>query len=115
MVVEEATMLEFKDGCVNLKVAPDLMTAAAGVQEDIRQLIARTWGRTVRVEFAQAHVTAQAITGDPPSRNGAENSIQDGPVQGPTLTVANATDNPLIAKAIELFGAKVLGVYPRQK
>ncbi len=130
MVVEEATMVEFKDGCVNLKVAPDLMTAASAMQEDIRQLIARTWGRPVRIEFAQplgggaaagvatatgqlAGVSVEAGNGAP--RNGAETPLPETVFQGPNLTVANATDNPLIAKAVELFGAKVLGVYPRQK
>lgn len=116
MVVEEATLIEFKDGCVNLKVAPDLMTAASAMQEEIRQLVGRTWGRTVRIEFAQVQADPQAVAAPAVlAGSGAETGSQDVLAQGPNLTVANATDNPLIAKAVELFGAKVLGVYPRQK
>lgn len=115
MVIEEATLVEFKDGCVNLKVAPDLMTAASGVQEDIRQLIARAWGRAVRLEFAQHAAPAPLASGNDTALNGTQSSQGETPAQGPSLTVANATENPLIAKAVELFGAKVLGVYPRQK
>lgn len=112
MVVEEATMLEFKDGCVSLKVATDLMTAASGVQEDIRQLISRAWGRPVRLEFAQPAAAAEPA---PSPEKSAPAAPEVAAALGPSLTVANATDNPLIAKAVELFGAKVLGVYPRQK
>lgn len=115
MVIEEATLVEFKDGCVNLKVAPDLMTAAAGVQEDIRQLIARAWGRTVRLEFTQPAAPVATAPGDAGARNGTQTPEPEAPAHGPSMTVANATENPLIAKAVELFGAKVLGVYPRQK
>lgn len=116
MVVEEATMLEFKDGCVSLNVAQDLMTAASAMQEEIRQLVGRTWGRPVRIEFAQPVVAQAAQTMLAPAAQGAaEGEVKDVQAQGPNLTVANATDNPLIAKAVELFGAKVLGVYPRQK
>lgn len=112
MVVEEAEMVGFKDGCVSLKVPPDLLTAGAGVQEDIRQLIARTWGRTVRVEFERTQLAVPAAGA---GEIGSAGAATDGMAPEPTLTVANATDNPLIAKAVELFGAKVLGVYPRQK
>ena len=116
MVVEEATLIEFKDGCVNLKVAPDLMTAASAMQEEIRQLVGRTWGRTVRIEFAQVQLASPSAAGSvAPALAGAVTESQDAQALGPNLTVANATDNPLIAKAVELFGAKVLGVYPRQK
>jgi len=115
MVVEEATLLEFKDGCVNLKVAPDLMTAASAMQEEIRQLVGRTWGRPVRIEFAQVQAAPQVVAAAVPGGAGTVTESQDVQAQGPNLTVANATDNPLIAKAVELFGAKVLGVYPRQK
>lgn len=117
MVVEEAIMLEFKDGCVSLKVAADLMTAASGVQEDIRQLISRAWGRRVRLEFAQpVAATTRATQGEASPSSDAPAAVAAViATQGPNLTVANATDNPLIAKAVELFGAKVLGVYPRQK
>lgn len=115
MVVEETTMLEFKDGCVNLKVAQDLMTAASAVQEEIRQLVGRTWGRAVRIEFAKETPPAAAVVAVA-AQGGAENETKDASgTAGPNLTVANATDNPLIAKAVELFGAKVLGVYPRQR
>jgi hypothetical protein len=30
------------------------------------------------------------------------------------MTVSSATEHPLIARAVELLNAKVLGVYPRQ-
>ncbi|MBX3388402.1 MAG: hypothetical protein KF691_02985 [Phycisphaeraceae bacterium] len=115
MVIEEASLVEFKDGCVNLKVAPDLMTAASGVQEDIRQLIARAWGRAVRLEFAQHAAPGSVAPSSESARNGVLPTDQGASAQVPSLTVANATENPLIAKAIELFGAKVVGVYPRQK
>lgn len=108
MVVEEAAMREFKDGCVSLLVAHDLLTAASGVQEDIRLLISKTWGRTVRVEF----VSERPVT-EPAKAGGAESG--EAAPAGPTMTVANAAENPLIARAVELFGAKILGVYPRQK
>ena len=116
MVVEEATLIEFKEGCVYLRVAPDLMTAATAMQEEIRQLVGRTWSRTVRIEFAQLQAPTQpAVEAVAPTGGGAQADGKFAEAQGPNLTVANATDNPLIAKAVELFGAKVLGVYPRQK
>ncbi|MBL8886585.1 MAG: hypothetical protein JNK16_07990 [Phycisphaerales bacterium] len=122
MVVDEATLIEFKDGCVNLKVAPDLMTAASAMQEEIRQLVGRTWGRAVRVQFAHAVSPAPVAASSGSAQTAGDAAGESGGLeaqnvaaQGPNLTVANATDNPLIAKAVELFGAKVLGVYPRQK
>ena len=79
------------------------MTAAVGVREDIRQLIGRVWGRSVQVEFSCVEVaeTVQSVEQEAPA--------------APTMTVANATEHPLIARAVELLGAKVVGVYPRQR
>jgi len=69
----------------------------------------------VRIEFAQVQAAPQVVAAAVPGGAGTVTESQDVQAQGPNLTVANATDNPLIAKAVELFGAKVLGVYPRQK
>ncbi len=104
MVIEEAVLVEFKSDLAALRIAPDLMTAAQGVHEEIRELLVRTWGRSVRVEFrAESQAVPVAVVNGP-----AEPAA-------PSLTIANATDNPLIARAVELLGAKVIGVYPRQK
>lgn len=123
MIVEEAALLEFKDGLVALRVASDLMRTATVVQEELRQLITRTWGRNVRVEFAteaerasvagasESSVRAQAGGGVERTENGSSRAAE----AGPSMTVANALENPLIAKAAELLGAKVVGVYVRQK
>lgn len=123
MIAEEAALLEFKDGLVALRVASDLMRTATIVQEELRQLITRTWGRSVRVEFAseaEQALTARVSASGVPVKTaggseGAENGSPRAAEAGPSMTVANALENPLIAKAAELLGAKVVGVYVRQK
>lgn len=150
-VVDEARVLEFKDGRVVLEIAPDLMTAAGGVQDEIRELIGKAWSVTARPEFrprgASAHTTANTtasasvpanssdsvpghspraiptiptIPADPAARPAArdDDGLSGLPsprgAEIPTMTIASAADHPLVRRAVELLGAKVVGVYPRQ-
>ncbi len=103
LVLEEASIVETKGDRLALNVSADLMTAALGAQEEIQLLIGKVWGKGVKVEFAPEVL-----------RSAPEEAAPVVP-SGPAMTVANATEHPLIRRAVELLGAKVVGVYPRRE
>lgn len=123
-VIEEATLVEHKDGRVTIRVSPDLRTAAEGARDAITEVIARAWQRSVALtittpELAPAGLPVGAL--DPSlattTKNGtpaANAAPAPAAPAAPTMTVSSATEHPLIARAVELLNAKVLGVYPRQ-
>ncbi|MBY0112102.1 MAG: hypothetical protein K2Y21_04725 [Phycisphaerales bacterium] len=129
-VIEEATLVEHKDGRVTIRVSPDLRTAAEGARDAITEVITRVWQRSVTLTITTPEVASTSLPGglpvgalDPslatsnkagPSPNpAAVPAVPTG--QGiPSMTVSSAAEHPLIARAVELLNAKVLGVYPRQ-
>jgi hypothetical protein len=123
-VIEEATLVEHKDGRVTIRVSTDLRTAAEGARDAITEVITRAWQRSVTLtiitpEVAPAGLPVGALdpalatttkTGTPAGTAVAAPAVPP----APTMTVSSATEHPLIARAVELLNAKVLGVYPRQ-
>jgi hypothetical protein len=123
-VIEEATLVEHKDGRVTIRVSTDLRTAAEGARDAITEVITRAWQRSVTLtiitpEVAPAGLPVGALdpalatttkTGTPAGNAVAAPAVPP----APTMTVSSATEHPLIARAVELLNAKVLGVYPRQ-
>lgn len=119
-VIEEATLIEHKDGRVTIRVSTDLRTAAEGARDAISEVIARAWKRSVALTITTPE---ENLTGTPvgalDSSHAASTKASPSPIApaapaGPIMTVSNATEHPLIARAVELLNAKVLGVYPRQ-
>ena len=123
-VIEEATLVEHKDGRVTIRVSPDLRTAAEGARDAITEVITRAWQRSVTLTITTPETAATSLPVgalDPalatagkqgtPAANAAPAPTAP-PI--PSMTVSSATEHPLIARAVELLNAKVLGVYPRQ-
>lgn len=121
-VIEEATLIEHKDGRVTIRVSPDLVTAAEGAREAIIQVISGAWKRPVTLVITTPQPASPPIgTLDPALATTTVGVATNGSTQPapatpptPTMTVSSATEHPLIARAVELLNAKVLGVYPRQ-
>jgi hypothetical protein len=129
-VIEEATLIEHKDGRVTIRVSADLRTAAEGAREAITEVIARAWQRSVSLTITTPEIAATGLpigTIDPALATSTKGDQSPGPPAGsptptptptapaiPSMTVSSATEHPLIARAVELLNAKVLGVYPRQ-
>lgn len=124
-VIEEATLVEHKDGRVTIRVSPDLRTAAEGAREAITEVIARAWQRSVALTITTPEPAGLPVGALDPALASATKSGASAPGVSnsqaapaappvPTMTVSSATEHPLIARAVELLNAKVLGVYPRQ-
>lgn len=119
-VIEEATLVEHKDGRVTIRVSPDLRTAAEGARDAITEVIARAWQRSVTITITTPEEKSTGMpvgSLDPAlatsSKPGPMQTASAGPAI-PSMTVSSAAEHPLIARAVELLNAKVLGVYPRQ-
>ena len=125
-VIEEATLVEHKDGRVTIRVSPDLRTAAEGAREAITEVITRAWQRSVTITITTPEVAstglpvgaldptlASSSKAGPSAQSSAAPTAPAGPPI-PSMTVSSAAEHPLIARAVELLNAKVLGVYPRQ-
>lgn len=119
-VIEEATLVEHKDGRVTIRVSPDLRTAAEGARDAITEVITRAWQRSVTLTITtpEEKPTGMPVGSLDPALGA---SAKAGPSPSapaasaiPSMTVSSAIEHPLIARAVELLNAKVLGVYPRQ-
>jgi hypothetical protein len=126
-VIEEATLVEHKDGRVTIRVSPDLRTAAEGARDAITEVITRAWQRSVTLTITTPEIAATSLPVgalDPalatttkqgtPTANATPAPTAPTAPAIPSMTVSSAIEHPLIARAVELLNAKVLGVYPRQ-
>lgn len=98
VLINDCRLVEVKDDAVVLAVGDTLMAAAMANEKELCDLLARAWDRAVRIEFRG---------------NGAPDSPP--PAHDPAAARAAVGEHPLVKQAIELFGARLVGVQPRRK
>jgi hypothetical protein len=129
MLVGNMKLLKVDNDLALLQVPEELHPTAATAQQDLSNLLSTAWGQQVRVEIESLPPSPQG--GGRPGSAAAERGRGG---ETPTTTAAQSptrapeaapladttprppiTDHPLIKQAIDLFGAKVIGVQARRK
>jgi hypothetical protein len=123
MLVGNMKLLKVDNDLALLQVADELRPTAAGAQQELSNLLSTAWGQPVRVEIeslpASAPASAATKEAHPASRmtdrapSPAAAAPQSSATNAPALPPI--ADHPLVKQAIDLFGAKVIGVQARRK
>ncbi len=95
VVLADLTPVSLHELVLTLRPAPSAMLAAKSQQGDIEVLILNLVGKRIAIDLIEPAQQEVAATNTP--------------------TLETISAHPLIARAVELLGGKVIGVQPRKK
>jgi hypothetical protein len=117
MLVGNMKLLKVDNDLALLQVAEELRPTAANAQQELSALLSTAWGQTVRVEIESLAPTPPraelGLGGETPATQPAPTPTS--PPADIRLPRSDIASHPLIKQAIDLFGARVIGVQPRRK
>lgn len=99
VLLNDCSLVKAEDDVVVLSVSAALLSAVRAKEKDLCDLLAVAWDRAVKLELR-------------PDGAGAAPTVEQ-----PAATTESATEiaeHPVVKRAIELFGAKVIRVQPRK-
>jgi hypothetical protein len=137
MLVGNIKLVSKDNDLALLQVAEEMRPAAESAEQDLCNLLSAAWGQPIRVDLlplpeeggsgvgparqTNAPTTTTASSPKPLPEGGVGVGSAPPPTtQGRTPpatphSTSDITSHPLIKQAIDLFGAKVVGVQPRRK
>lgn len=99
VLLNDCSLVKAEDDVVVLSVSAALLSAVRAKEKDLCDLLAIAWDRAVKLELRP---------------DGAEASPPVEQPVAPTESAAAIAEHPVVKRAIELFGAKVIRVQPRK-
>jgi hypothetical protein len=117
MLVGNMKLLKVDNDLALLQVAEELRPTAASAQQELSALLSTAWGQTVRVEIESlSPAPPRAVpSGESPAAQSAPTPASQPAGSDIRLPTSDIASHPLIKQAIDLFGARVIGVQPRRK
>jgi hypothetical protein len=118
MLVGSMKLLRVDNDLATLQVAEEMRPAAATAQQDLSTLLSTAWGQPVRVEIESLPPSPPRAG---PERGASTPATQPAPAASTTQAApappppSDISSHPLVKQAMELFGARVVGVQPRRK
>jgi hypothetical protein len=113
MLVGNIKLIAKEEDRAILEVRSDLRTAAQSAERDLAALLSNAWGQDIKIDYLhnpeQSGEVGPAAAAAPNAAASTAHAASDNTPRVPI------TDHPLIKQAVELFGAKVVGVQPRRK
>ncbi len=114
MLVGNMKLLKVDNDLALLQVAEELRPTAANAQQELSALLSTAWGQTVRVEIESlSPAPPRAVpSGESPAAQSAPTPASQPAGSDIRLPTSDIASHPLIKQAIDLFGARVIGVQP---
>lgn len=111
VLLNDCTLVKAENDVVVLAVSEALLGSARANEKELLGLLAGAWDRAVRLELRRA---GDAPAAEPrPAPNSPSPATE--PPATPSPPQPPVAEHPLVKQAIELFGARVVGVQPRKK
>lgn len=95
VVLADLTPVSLHEQVLSLRPAPSAMLAAKSQKGEIETMLLRLVGKRIAIDLIEL--------------------AQEQSVATNTSTIETVSTHPLVAKAVELLGGKVIGVQPRRK